>query len=295
LLKSFQEHPGYSVSEDWFFGHVARRLGARITMCSQVFVETETPSAVFTSSGSRGGFGEMTVFKQRFKRWNFFLVNGMYHNMSYMFISWKLGFRELGTKVFVFKEVRCPPRLLTVLTPQIYETFFALLAPFLLPIAFAVQPRFTGILLAATTAMYLVHTIVFNELHLRRKHERIAPTAAYAYYLPYKILLTAIDDASCYWSLFKYAHYFARRHLKVTEDAKAVEIILRLEDDRDAVDASIGVGGRRLTVHAVGAEAVAEGTDESAQNVLARIRTEGIAAVDFAAVDYAVVKIESSE
>jgi len=109
LLKSFQEHPGYSVSEDWFFGHVARRLGSRITMCSQVFVETETPSAVFTSSGSRGGFGEMTVFKQRFKRWNFFLVSSVYYNTSYLLVSWKLGFRELSTKIFVFKEVSCKP------------------------------------------------------------------------------------------------------------------------------------------------------------------------------------------
>lgn len=111
LLKTFQEHPGYSVSEDWFFGHVARKLGSRITMCSQVFVKTETPSAVFRSNGSRGGFGEMTVFKQRFKRWNFFLVNGMYYNMSYMLVSWKLGFRELGTKAFVFKEVNHFPPL----------------------------------------------------------------------------------------------------------------------------------------------------------------------------------------
>ncbi|KAF3031809.1 hypothetical protein E8E11_002344 [Didymella keratinophila] len=184
LLRSFQEHPGYSVSEDWFFGHVARRLGSRITMCSQVFVETETPSAVFTSSGSRGGFGEMTVFKQRFKRWNFFLVSGMYYNISYMLVSWKLGFREIGTKIFIFKEI--------------YETILCLLAPFLLPIAFVVQPRFTGILLAATIAMYIVYTGVFNEIHLRRKNERVGSIAVYVYYPPYKILLTGIDVASCY-------------------------------------------------------------------------------------------------
>lgn len=108
LLKSFNEHPGYHVSEDWFFGHVARKLGCRIVMCSQVFVSTETPSSVFLSNGSRGGFGEMTVFKQRFKRWNFFLINGLYYNMAYILCCWKLGFRELGTKIFVFKEVSCP-------------------------------------------------------------------------------------------------------------------------------------------------------------------------------------------
>jgi hypothetical protein len=106
LVKTFHEHPGFSVSEDWFFGHVARKLGCRIKMCSQVFVETETPTAVFISGGgSRGGFGEMTIFSQRFKRWYFFFVNGMYYNMAYIFGSWKLGWWEIGAKIFVFQEV----------------------------------------------------------------------------------------------------------------------------------------------------------------------------------------------
>lgn len=100
LIDTFRTHPGYanmillfsmspdhhhrfSVSEDWFFGHAARGLGSRITMCSAIFVETETPSAVlFSSGGARGGFGEMTIFKQRFYRWNFFFVNGMFYNMA---------------------------------------------------------------------------------------------------------------------------------------------------------------------------------------------------------------------
>ena len=59
LIKTFEIHPGFSVSEDWFFGHAARQLGSRITMCTSVFVATETPSSVFFSSGgARGGFGE---------------------------------------------------------------------------------------------------------------------------------------------------------------------------------------------------------------------------------------------
>jgi len=112
LVQTFHEHPGFSVSEDWFFGHVARKLGSRIKMCSHVFVETETPTAVFVSSGgSRGGFGEMTIFSQRFKRWNFFFVNGMYYNMAYILGSWQLGWWEIGTKIFVFQEVSLKTRL----------------------------------------------------------------------------------------------------------------------------------------------------------------------------------------
>lgn len=33
----------------------------------------------------------------------------------------------------------------------------------------------------------------------------------YLYYMPYKIVLTAVNVASCYYALFKYAKYFAKR------------------------------------------------------------------------------------
>lgn len=106
LVETFHEHPGFSVSEDWFFGHAARKLGCRIQMCSEVFVETETPPAIFFSNGGEhGGFGEMSVFQQRFKRWNFFFVSGLWYNLGYIFFSWKLNWGEVGTKLFVLQEV----------------------------------------------------------------------------------------------------------------------------------------------------------------------------------------------
>lgn len=236
LIKTFHEHPGFSVSEDWFFGHVARKLGSRIKMCSQVFVETETPTAVFFSSGgSRGGFGEMTIFSQRFKRWNFFFVNGMYYNMAYILGSWKLGWWEIGAKIFVFQEV--------------YETLLYLLTPFILPISFYVRPSFCGYLLAATIVMYAINVIIFNEVHLRRKNERVGWVLLYVYYLPYKIVLTFVNVASCYWSLYKYARYFAKRHPKVIEDEKAVEVVIRLEEEQQSPGCGLG---RRVTVRTVG-------------------------------------------
>ena len=150
LLKTFNAHPGFSVSEDWFFGHIARKLGSRIIMTTSVFVETETPSAIFRGSGSRGGFGEMTVWKQRFKRWNFFFVNGMWYNMDYILFSWKLGWLEFGTKLFVWQEV--------------YETLLYLLTPFILPISLIVRPSFCAYLFAATFAIYFLNVIIFNEV-----------------------------------------------------------------------------------------------------------------------------------
>lgn len=81
-------------------------------MCSLVFVETEMPSSIlFSSGGARGGFGEMTVFKRKFQRWNFFFVNGLWYNGVMYAGSWRLGWWEAGAKVFVFQEVSasmCP-------------------------------------------------------------------------------------------------------------------------------------------------------------------------------------------
>ncbi|KAI4269034.1 MAG: hypothetical protein LQ337_007514, partial [Flavoplaca oasis] len=149
LIETFQRHPGFSVSEDWFFGHAARQLGSRITMCTATFVETEVPSSVFFSSGgARGGFGEMTVWSQRFYRWNYFFVTGMYYDMYYILCDWKLGWWEIGAKIFVFQEV--------------YETLLYLLAPFVIPISFATRPAFSSYLYAATIVMYAVNALVFN-------------------------------------------------------------------------------------------------------------------------------------
>lgn len=237
LIQTFYKHPGFSVSEDWFFGHVARQLGSRITMCTSVFIETETPSAVFFSSGgARGGFGEMTIFKQRFYRWNFFFVNGMYYNMAYILGSWKLGFWEIGAKLFVFQEV--------------YETLLYLFTPFVLPISIIVRPDFFGYLFAGTFVLYFLNAIIFNELHLRLKKERVGFTCLYLYYMPYKIVLTFINVGSCYYSLYKYATYFAHRHPKIVEDEKAVDVVLRMEEQQD----TLADQGRRMTITAIGAQ-----------------------------------------
>lgn len=246
LIKTFHDHPGFSVSEDWFFGHSCRRLGGRIKMCTSVFVETETPPAVFFSSGgSRGGFGEMTVFKQRFLRWNFFFVNGMWYNMHYILTSWKLGWWEIGAKLFVFQEV--------------YETLLYLFTPFILPISFIVSPAFCGYLLAGTIVLYLINVVIFNEVHLRMRNERIGWDVILVYYMPYKLVLTLVNVASCYWSLYKYARYFAKRHPKVIEDEKAVEVVLRLEETtpvtkEDTIFEDDLEVGRRMSVAVLGAQ-----------------------------------------
>ncbi|KAK1810232.1 hypothetical protein LTR12_015415 [Friedmanniomyces endolithicus] len=274
LIQTFHTHPGFSVSEDWFFGHVARELGCRITMCSAIFVETETPTDVFFAArgGSRGGFGEMTVFKQRFYRWNFFFVNGMYYNLKYIIGSWKLGFWETGAKLFVWQEV--------------YETLLYLLAPFVLPISLIVRPAFCGYLTAGTFVLYYVNVTIFNEVHLRLRNERIGWVTLYMYYAPYKIALTCINIVSCYWALYKYARYFAKKHPKIVDDERAVEVVFRLEEEEPSTQPSrMPSLGRRMTVTAVGTRmsvtaSLAAQEDAAAQKLLT---DAGVEAQDFGA------------
>ncbi|KAE8151481.1 glycosyltransferase like family 2-domain-containing protein [Aspergillus avenaceus] len=236
LKETLQHHPGFSISEDWFMGNSCRRLGGRIQMCSAVFVETTTPSAFFfiDSERGRGGFGETTVFKQRFLRWNFFVANGMWYNLVYIFGSWRLGKWEFGTKIFVAQEI--------------YETLLYIFTPFVLPISLIVRPGFCVAILMATMGLYLLNAIIFNELHLRMKDERIEWKIIIWYYMPYKILISLTNVASCYWSLFKYARYFAKRHPKLTEDHKAVGMVLRLEEMAQGAQDGLG---RTMTVRTV--------------------------------------------
>ncbi|KAK0957931.1 hypothetical protein LTR54_018511, partial [Friedmanniomyces endolithicus] len=67
----------------------------------------------------------------------------MYYNLKYIIGSWKLGFWEIGAKLFVWQEV--------------YETLLYLLAPFVLPISLIVRPAFCGYLTAATFVLYYVN------------------------------------------------------------------------------------------------------------------------------------------
>ncbi|KAL9595430.1 MAG: hypothetical protein Q9219_006447 [cf. Caloplaca sp. 3 TL-2023] len=221
LVRTFQQHPGFSVSEDWFFGHAARQLGSRIKMCTSTFVETETPSAVFSSSGgARGGFGEMTVWTQRFYRWNYFFVTGMYYDLIYILFDWKLGWWEIGAKIFVFQEI--------------YETLLYLLAPFVIPISFATRPVFASEIYVATIVMYIVNALIFNQIHLRSRKETVS-FKAFVFYVGFKWVLGFVNIASCYYAIWTYATYFAKRHPKVIEDDKAVEIVLGLEQQETYV------------------------------------------------------------
>ena len=39
------------------------------------------------------------------------------------------------------------------------------------------------------------------------------------------MVLTAVNVVGCYWSISKYARYFARRYPKVAKDEKGIEVL----------------------------------------------------------------------
>lgn len=70
--------------------------------------------------------------------------------------------------------------------------------------------------------------------------------------MPYKILIAIINVGSNYWSLYKYARYFAKRRPKLTEDHKAVGLVLKLEESAQSRGPGSTGLGRNLTVRSVG-------------------------------------------
>jgi glycosyltransferase involved in cell wall biosynthesis len=209
LSELFNVHPGYVISEDWYFGHAARSSGYRIQFCSQVFVETETPPALFkNSAAARGGFGEMTLYKQRFGRWNYFFVFRIWEDTIYILFAWRLGWRELITKLFVMVEV--------------YDSVMAFVRPFIIVITGLASWRLLLIMTLGTTSMYIGGFVLLNTWHLRQKKEMVAWKVLPMYMLM-KLILLFVNSLSVYYGLYDYARYFSVRHPRVTENGPALQ------------------------------------------------------------------------
>ncbi|KAH8888429.1 hypothetical protein GQ53DRAFT_783587 [Thozetella sp. PMI_491] len=206
LNEVFHGHPGYHISEDWYLGHTARCLGYRVVMCSQVFVETETPPALLFGGGGRGGYGEMTVFKQRFHRWNFFYTLRIFTDSCYLLFAWRLGWREAITKLFVFVEL--------------YHKLLMLLSPLIAPVLFATSWKLTLIVTGILLGVTLLAVVFFNLVHLRRKGQMFRWYIIPVFFVM-KLILLPINIVSMYYNLIKYLSFFSKKQLRVTENVEA--------------------------------------------------------------------------
>jgi cellulose synthase/poly-beta-1,6-N-acetylglucosamine synthase-like glycosyltransferase len=96
LLKVLEQHPMFPLSDDWFMGTICNRMGHRIETCATMFIKTDVPSNyLHQDSASRAsGYGQVTLFDQRFKRWYRFTIVQVFYMMYDIFFSWKLPLRR---------------------------------------------------------------------------------------------------------------------------------------------------------------------------------------------------------
>ena len=190
--------------------------------CSQVFVETETPPSLFVPVKSeRGGYGEMTVWKQRFYRWNFFFLYRLINDIPYLLFAWRLGWREIIVKFYVFAEV--------------YSTLLWLSRPFVLPIMFATSWKITLLATGILTLVYIVAVVFFNAFHLRRKGEMVRWQAIPVYFAM-KVALVFVNTVSIYHALYAYTKFFSVRHFRVVDNRQVLDTIRGLQQQRKAQD-----------------------------------------------------------
>ncbi|KHO01321.1 glycosyl transferase, group 2 family protein [Metarhizium album ARSEF 1941] len=236
LQQLLRGHPGYSISEDWWLGHTARAAGYSIMMSSSVFVETETPPRLFPyclprKRSSRSGYGEMSVVQQRFFRWNFFFLFRVWSNAMYVLFCWRLGWRMLIMKIYALGES--------------YDTLLLLITPVFLPVALAANWRLTLTLWFGTIFAYFILCCWFNIVHLglfRRKaptDERVS-WLALPPFLILKMLMIFVAVGSVYWSIYQYALFFTRQHLRVTESVPAWNVIREKNTKTTLEDPELG-------------------------------------------------------
>jgi hypothetical protein len=127
-----------------------------------------------------------------------------------MFFAWRLGWRELITKVFVFEEV--------------YSTIIYIMRPIMLPIMLVAAWKITLIATFGLLGVYILGFIFFNSFHLRRKGEMVAWKILPVYF-GMKMALVFVDTASVYYSLYAYAKFFSVTHSRVVDKYEALDAL----------------------------------------------------------------------
>lgn len=149
----------------------------------------------------------MTIWKQRFYRWNFFFLYRIWHNTCYILFSWKMGRRELIAKLWVIDEI--------------HSTILYLLFPFIMPIALIAHPALAFRVMAIVFGIYSLALVHFNIRHLQPKKEMVAWKAFPVYFIM-KYCLQFVNALSIYHAIWAYGDFFSKKHPRVFEDFAAI-------------------------------------------------------------------------
>lgn len=160
LINVLENHQMYKISDDWFTGYTCNAMGYNITVCDRNFVKTDVPSNLFFKS-RQGGYGNATLFSQRFGRWYRTRIIQMFYTCYYMFFVWK---QKLPIyKVFLQKMFFLWDIMQTLLNySRLFMFVFYVLYDW----------RFTLILWGACLATGMLNFLILNYYQLQ-KEERL--------------------------------------------------------------------------------------------------------------------------
>ena len=153
LLDVLENHVMYSMSDDWFTGIKANQLGYRIDVCDRNFVDTDVPSTMFTKSRA-GGYGDATLFSQRFGRWYRTRLVQIFYMFYYCLFSWNLPLRVALVQKFFFLW-------------DIFNSFLSFSKIYMSVFYLIYDWKFTLIMLSACTGLGFIGFLVFNYYQLR--------------------------------------------------------------------------------------------------------------------------------
>jgi hypothetical protein len=153
LLDVLENHAMYPMSDDWFTGFKANQLGYNIDVCDRNFVNTDAPATFFTKS-REGGYGDATLFSQRFGRWYRTRLVQIFYMLYYCLFSWNLPLRvSLVQKIFFLWNIF--QSLLNF--SKIYMFIFYLIYDW----------KFTMIMFAACIGIGIIGFLIFNYYQLQ--------------------------------------------------------------------------------------------------------------------------------
>lgn len=160
FINVLENHPMYKISDDWFNGYVSNQMGYKLSVCDRTFIQTDVPKNYFFSSVDRTtGYGDVTLFSQRYSRWYRSKFLQLFYILYYIFFSWKQTFRVAIVQKLFF--------LIDILRIIFNIAKFLLIIPY-----FYLNWKLSIIMLSVYLVYSIVLLITFNFWNLQ-KEERL--------------------------------------------------------------------------------------------------------------------------
>lgn len=153
LLDVLENHVMYAMSDDWFTGFKANQLGYNIDVCDRNFINTDVPSSFFTKS-RQGGYGDATLFSQRFGRWYRTRLIQIFYMLYYCLFSWNLPLKICIVQKFFFLW-------------DIFNSLLSFSKIYMFVFYVIYDWKFTLIMFAACLGLGLIGFLMFNYYQLR--------------------------------------------------------------------------------------------------------------------------------